>query len=82
MFIESLCKMWLLGIALFFQFNLALASSPVELELLLNDRLREFIATEQAVSKSGHIQRDEKHMAALWNDKNDEDDPWNELSED
>lgn len=79
---EIINIMWLLVIVLFFQINAASGASPIDLQLLFNDRLQEFIASDNTVSKAAH---EDKDAAVHWNDtdkKDGKDELWQALAED
>ena len=74
--------MWLLVIVVIFQLSSAHASSPVPLELLFDNKLKKFIASEPTVSKTTHS---DDRVASSFRDEKDPhetEDMWQEFSDD
>jgi len=73
--------MWLLAIILLFQFNPAFASTPVDLELLLNS-VRELKPAKEVANRKTHIYSDAKSKSPFWKENDENGDFWQESSED
>ena len=71
-------SMWLIVIVLFLHPNIVYASAPVDLELLFNNGLKNFITSESVISKSANSETCVNPLILNGVDQPDEDDAWEE----